>query len=162
MNGVRASQGGVALIVALLFLLVVTIISVVAASNSRQGLKMAANMQDSAASFQAAEAGVIAALSLANTAQNPFRGIDQLAPFAAFDPASDHPLRDVFGGAESVSVDVIMGESQLPCPRSAAGSSVGLFECDYYRVTSQHEIPHKARSGVQIGVVKTTIGSGIR
>ena len=62
-NGER----GVALVVALLFLLVVTIISVVAANNSSLGLKMAANMQDSYTSFQAAEAGAVAVLALADT-----------------------------------------------------------------------------------------------
>ena len=50
-------QQGVALVVALLFLLVVTVISVIAASNSAIGLKMSANMQDAYSSFQSAEAG---------------------------------------------------------------------------------------------------------
>lgn len=155
-------QRGVALVVALLFLLVVTVISVIAASNSTQGLRMAANMQDSAASFQAAEAGVIATLALANTAQDPFEGEDVEAPFAAFDPAVDHPLRNLYGGASAIDVDVFLSESRLPCPRGAAGSSVGLLECDYYRVASEHEIAGKARTRVQIGVVKTTIGGGVR
>ncbi len=66
-------QQGVALVVALLFLLVVTIISVIAASNSAIGLKMSANMADSYASFQSAEAGILAVLSLAGTANDPFR-----------------------------------------------------------------------------------------
>ena len=155
-------QRGVALIVALLFLLVVTVISVIAASNSTQGLRMAANMQDSAASFQAAEAGVIATLALANTGEDPFDADDVAAPFAAFDPATDHPLRNVYGGAEAVDVDVFLGERGLPCPRSGAGSSVGLLECDYYRVTSEHAMAGKARTRVQIGVVKTTIGGSGR
>jgi len=87
------AQRGVALVVALLFLLVVTVISVIAASNSTIGLKMSANLQDSYASFQSAEAGIIAVLSLAGTANDPFDGDDTPDPFAAFDPAVDHPLR---------------------------------------------------------------------
>ncbi|MCB1679555.1 MAG: hypothetical protein KDI16_12805 [Halioglobus sp.] len=154
------AQTGVALVVALLFLLVVTIISVIAASNSTLGLKMASNMQDAYASFQAAEAGAIATLGLAGTANNPFDvNGDTLTPFAAFDPNSNHPLRDVFGGAGAVDVDVFLTNTRLACPRSAAGSSVGLLECDYYRVASEHAVAQRARTRVQLGVVKTTIGS---
>jgi hypothetical protein len=155
-------QGGVALIVALLFLLVITIISVIAASNSTQGLRMAANMQDSAASFQAAEAGVTAALTLAYTPEDPFGDMDELEPFADFDPATDHPLRNVYGGPGSVDVDVFVTGRGLPCPRSGVGSSVGLLECNYYRVTSEHAVAGKARTGLQMGVVRTTIGGGVR
>ena len=154
------AQTGVALVVALLFLLVVTVISVIAASNSTLGLKMASNLQDSYASFQAAEAGAIAALGLAGTANDPFDvNGDTLTPFAAFDPNTNHPLRDVFGGAAAVDVDVFMTGSRLACPRSATGSSVDLFECDYYRVASDHAVAQRARTRVQLGVVKKIIGS---
>ena len=154
-----ARQRGVALVVALLFLLVVTIISVVAANNSSLGLKMAANMQDSYASFQAAEAGAFAVLALADTPRDPFDGEDEATPFAAFS-AEEHPLRSVFGGAAAVDAQVHLTNSRMACPRRAAASSVGLFECDYYRVSSEHVLPRKARTKVQLGVVKTTIGSG--
>ena len=157
----QAHQRGVALVVALLFLLVVTIISVVAASNSALGLKMAANMQDSYASFQSAEAGVIGVLALAETDQDPFTGGDVPAPFAGFD-AAEHPLRNVFGGPASVDAEVFLTNSRMACPRGGEASSVGLFECDYYRVSSQHAVPRKARTSVQLGVVKTTIGSGVK
>ena len=63
--------GSAAAVVALLFLLVVTVISVIAASNSALGLKMSANMADSYDSFQSAEAGIVAALALAETANDP-------------------------------------------------------------------------------------------
>ncbi|HCD56765.1 MAG TPA: pilus assembly protein PilX, partial [Halieaceae bacterium] len=51
------SERGVALAVSLLFLLVVTIVSITAATNSSVGLRMAGNLQDNYESFQAAEAG---------------------------------------------------------------------------------------------------------
>tara|TARA_R110002110_G_scaffold415765_1_gene655144 strand:- start:26070 stop:26561 length:492 start_codon:yes stop_codon:yes gene_type:complete len=155
---IQQSQRGVALVVALLFLLVVTVISVIAASNSTLGLKMSSNMQDSYASFQSAEAGVMATLGLVNTIRDPFDGNDDLNPFGAFDPNS-HPLRSVYGGPAAMDVDVFLTNSRLTCPRSARSSSVGLLECDYYRVASEHTVAQKARTRVQLGVVKTTIGS---
>ncbi|MEE4143328.1 MAG: PilX N-terminal domain-containing pilus assembly protein [Halieaceae bacterium] len=151
------AQRGVALVVALLFLLVVTIISVIAASNSTVGLKMSANLQDSYASFQSAEAGIIAVLSLAGTASDPFDGDDTPDPFADF-TAADHPLRGLSDGADSVNTDVYLTTAGTACPRSAVGSSVGLFDCDYYRITSEHEVPREARTKVELGVVKTIIG----
>lgn len=159
-NSTIARQRGVALVVALLFLLVVTIISVIAASNSQLGLKMAANMQDSYESFQAAEAGVVAVLALVDTANDPFDGDDTLDPFAALDPAVDHPLRHLKDGVDSVDVDVFITTEGTTCPRSTAPSSVGLFDCDYYRLESEHEVARKARTKVNLGVVKTIIGSG--
>ena len=44
-------QAGVALVVALLFLLIVTILSVTAARNSSFSLQMSSNMQDANSSF---------------------------------------------------------------------------------------------------------------
>ncbi len=57
-----AREQGIALITSLLFLLVVTLISVTAANSSALGLRMSANMQDAYQSFSAAEAGIYAAL----------------------------------------------------------------------------------------------------
>lgn len=155
----RPAQRGVALVVALLFLLVVTVISVIAASNSSLGLKMSANMADSYDSFQAAEAGVIATLALAETVNDPFDGADTADPFVAFN-AANHPLRFLNDGAASVDVDVFITNAATACPRSATGSSVGLFDCDFYRIASDHEVRKQARTKVDLGVVKTIIGSG--
>jgi len=66
-------QKGVTLVIAILFLLILTIISVFAATSSSLELKMAGNMQNSYSSFQAAEAGTTATLALAGHAtQDPF------------------------------------------------------------------------------------------
>ena len=155
------SQRGVALVVSLLFLLVVSVISVMAASSSALGLKMSSNMADSYASFQSAEAGAIATLALAGAGSNdPFDGDDTPDPFAAFNPDTNHPLRGIADGVDAVDVNVFMTTGSTTCPRSDAGSSVGLFECDYYRIESEHEVVHKARTRVQLGVVKPIIGSG--
>ncbi|MCB1853276.1 MAG: pilus assembly PilX N-terminal domain-containing protein [Halieaceae bacterium] len=158
-------QRGVALVTALLFLLVVTVIAVTAANNSNLGLKMSASMQDSYRSFHAAEAGVYAALGLAGGAQDPFTRTDVVAE--PFQNVSTHPLRNLAPdpndpGSAPVDVDVFLISIQRPCPRpptASGGSSVGVFDCDYYRIQSEHDAPGRARTRVELGVVKTVIGS---
>jgi type IV pilus assembly protein PilX len=157
----RKPQQGVALVVALLFLLVVTIISVIAASNSSISLKMSANLADNYSSFQAAEAGIIAVLSLAGTTNDPFDGDDTADPFAAFG-SSDHPLRDLSDGEDSVDADVFLTTAATTCPteNAATASSAPLYDCEFYRVDAEHEVPKEARTKVELGVVKKIIGAG--
>ena len=156
----RRPARGVALVVALLFLLVVTIISVIAAGNSSIALKMSANLQDSYSSFQSAEAGVAAVLSLAGDAANdPFDGGDTLDPFAGVTP---NPLANLNDGPSSVDVDVYLTTAATTCPRRALGYSTDLLACDYYRIESEHEVAKQARTKVNLGVVKTIIGDASR
>jgi type IV pilus assembly protein PilX len=158
----RKQHEGVALVVALLFLLVVTVISLIAASNSTMGLKMSTNMADASESFQSAEAGVIAVLAMAKDAANdPFIGENNDDPFANFDVEDeDHPLSNLNDGAAHTTVGIFLTNASTSCPRRIEGSSVGLLDCDYYRVESAHEVPKKARTKVTLGAVKTLIGSG--
>ena len=155
-------QSGVALVTSLLFLLVVTIISITAANNSSLGLKMSANMQYSYQSFQAAEAGIYATLGLAGTTNDPFLRqpvIDD--PFAS---VTQHPLRRMAADPNDVpiNVDVFLISIERACPRppsASGGTSIGLLDCDYYRIESEHDLPGKARTRVELGVVKTVIGN---
>jgi type IV pilus assembly protein PilX len=162
MMDVRVSQqqNGVALVVSLLFLLVVTIISITAATNSSQGLKMASNMQDSYNSFQSAEAGIFAALSLVASANDPFARQSVVDPFDGMS-SSENPLRDLRDGAGSVTTRVFLEATGGPCPRppgESGGSSIGTFDCDYYRIESEHDVAGRARTKVELGIVKTVIG----
>ncbi len=159
----RSHQGGVALVVSLLFLLVVTLISITAATNSSQGLKMASNMQDNYNSFQSAEAGILAAISLASTVDDPFK---RAAVIGAFDSpginAGNHPLRNLRDGTASVVTQVFLTAAERDCPRpsgASGGNSVGLLDCDYYRIESEHDVAKRARSKIHMGVVKTVIGA---
>lgn len=160
-NQSNKAQSGIALVTSLLFLLVVTIISVTAANNSSLGLRMSANMQDAYQSFQIAEAGIYATLGLAGTGQDPFRRqavIDE--PFAG---VAQNPLRNMAADPNDVpiDVDVFLISIARACPRppaSRGGTSIGLLDCDYYRVESEHDLPGKARTRVELGVVKTVIG----
>jgi hypothetical protein len=154
-------QGGVALVISLLFLLVVTLISITAATNSSRSFKMSTNMQDMTASFQSAEAGAYAAVGLVDTANDPFQRVDNNAPFAGLTGTAD-PLRNL-PDPNAVAVEVFSYALDRPCPRAASaagGSSVGLFNCDFYRVESEHNAANGARTQVQLGVVKTVIGGG--
>lgn len=167
-----STQRGVALVTALLFLLVVTVIAVTAANNSTLGLKMSASMQDSYRSFHAAEAGIFAALGLAGGAEDPFQRQDVVNdPFSGITNAADHPLRNLAAAPNDPNdpnhlrvpeVDVFLISIQRPCPRpptARGGSSVGVFDCDYYRIQSEHDEPGRAKTRVELGVVKTVIGS---
>lgn len=164
----KTRQAGVALVMALLFLLIVTIIAVTAANNSALGLKMSTNMQDAYQSFQAAEAGVYGAISLAGTANEPFKrqtSVSHTELFAGL--TDDHPLRNLAPDPnnpviENVTVTVNLEGADRACPRPPGdngGNSVGVFNCDYYNIRSEHDQPGRARTNVEMGVVKTVIGS---
>jgi type IV pilus assembly protein PilX len=156
-----ARQSGVVLVTGLLFLLVVTIIAVTAANNSTLGMKMSGGMQDSYRSFQAAEAGIYAALGLAGTTQDPFRRqvvIEE--PFQGltdFEGGMNHPFRNQAADSNDVpvDVDVFLLSTENICPRTAMSEKV--VSCSYYRIVSEHAEPGRARTQVQLGVVKTVI-----
>lgn len=159
---INTRQSGVALATGLLFLLVVTVIAVTAANNSALGLKMSASMQDSYRSFQSAEAGLYAALGLAGTAQDPFRRQNLVAE--PFQGVTNHPFRNQAADPNDVpvDVDVYLIATERACPRpptSRGGSSVSVFDCDYYRIQSEHSESGRARTQIELGVVKTVIGS---
>lgn len=152
------SERGAVLVISMLFLLVVTVISVVAARNSTFSLQMSSNLQDSSSSFQSAEAGVLAALLLSRTPVDPFNGTSSPDPFATFS-AETHPLRHLNDDPTSVDVEIFSTGSALACPRSDSNNfSDGLLDCDYYRIESEHRIEKRSRTKVDMGVVKTLIG----
>lgn len=150
-------ERGVALVVALIFLLVVTVISVVAANNSRQGLSMTTNLQDSYDSFQSAEAGVLAAIGTHKvTALDVFGDESEKNVFGALNNSTS-PIGHLNGGNSHTEVDVHVTDLDLDCPRGELGSSVFEFDCTHYRIVAEHEVDRKAKSKVSQGVVKTRI-----
>lgn len=157
-----SNQRGVALVTVLLFLVVVSVLAVTSAQNSALGMKMSGSMQDAYVSFEAAEAGAYAALGLAGSAEDPFNRQARVEqPFADLDV---HPLRNQADGEGDipVDVDVLLLSTQRACPRppeGRGGSSVAVFDCDYYQVESEHDVAGRARTQVKLGVVKTVIGS---
>lgn len=175
-------QQGITLVVALLFLLILTIISVFAATNSTLELKMASNMQDSFTSFQSAEAGAKAVLGLAGTANDPFDGVatdDESSPhpndqdpaddwqpgwdpfFSWADTDADHPLANLTDTPQAVDVTLNLTTAASSCPRAANGFSSDILACDHYDVGSIHDVEQRARTEVHLGVVKTVIGNAV-
>jgi hypothetical protein len=73
----------------------------------------------------------------------------------------ENPLASLETGDE-VTTDVFLTASATACPRRVDGSSVGLFDCDYYRIESEHDAPRRARTSINVGVVKTIIGKQAR
>ena len=145
--------------ISLLFLLVVTIISVTAARNSSLSLKLSSNMQDQTSSLQSAEAALYGALALKETTNDPFN------------PNVDSS-RDVFDGIGSPPVTLVSDPNdidtyvrlvalELPCPRTRSGSdkaySVNTISCDYYRIDSEHELEGRARTRTSLGVIKPVL-----
>ena len=146
-------QSGVALVTGLLFLLVVTIIAITAANNSTLGLKMSASVQDSYRSFQSAEAGIDAVLGLGVTPLNPFeKRIDTADPLQGltdFEGSMNHPFRNQAADPSTVPIDVDVRFIRTGRCRLADYSD--LFDCDYYRIKSEHVEPGRARTQIQVG-----------
>jgi type IV pilus assembly protein PilX len=149
----KQSQQGVTLVVALLFLLILTIISVFAATNATLELKMAGNMQDDFISFNSAEAGVAAVLAI----EEAFVGRDVAEPFDLLPDDEPNPLLALRDGSESVDIDITLTSPATECPRNVAGFSAGVLNCEFYRVRAQHFVQAKGNTEVNQGVVKTII-----
>jgi len=173
-SGMKNRQEGMTLVMALLFLLILTMLSIFAASNSSLELKMAGNMQDSYSSFQSAEAGAIATMALSGTTIDPFVSLSANAtdfidgnhsyledPFINWvDSAEDHPLNGVSGTPAALEVSLRLTTKASICPRAIAGYSTDLLNCDYYDIASKHSEAHKASTEVHLGVVKAFIQKG--
>ena len=150
----RNRQQGVALVVALILLTVLALIGIYAAATGSLELRMARNMQDAYDSFQSAEAGIAAVVSLARLGPDPFTGDDEDEPFNG----ADDPLEQLNDGQDSVTATVELILLGAGCPRSELASSTNLIACDHYRVEAEH-VSDDARATVDQGVVKSVIGS---
>ncbi len=153
----HSRERGVALATALILLTVVTLISIYAASSGALGLHMARNMQDAFDSFQKAEAGVAAVLSLGGTGSSPFNSATVSSPNT--DPLADHEdlLDQLNADGGSIDMTITMNLRAAVCPRMELASSTDLIACDHFRVDAEHN-NDRARSRVAQGVVKSVIG----
>tara|TARA_R110000823_G_scaffold305166_1_gene427058 strand:+ start:4536 stop:4997 length:462 start_codon:yes stop_codon:yes gene_type:complete len=144
----------VALVVALLFLLVVTILSVTAARNSSFSLQMSSNMQDASNAFQSAEAAAYAVWALADPNSplpSPFTNSVNDDPFAGVNP---NPLANL-NNANTLNVKVAPMALGRPCPSKEIGKAdtTGVLFCNYYRVDAEQTVALRARERVSLGIV---------
>lgn len=153
-----SNQKGVALVVALLFLLVVTLLTVTAARDSAFSLKMSGNLQDQYDSLQAAEATALATMALYDTGgDDPFDGSDTANPFAGI---TAHPLEQHLADLNDIGASVILTHLEEACPRATSERDTwdgGIGEgpkCDRYRIDAQHNKPERARTRVSLGVIR--------
>jgi len=154
-------QTGMTLLITLAFLVLVTLVSILAANNSSIGLRMSANMQHAYQSFQAAETGAVAVLALSGTVADPFDGSSGTKdPFAYFNhsPAA-HPLHNITAGRSAISVSMTLNATAGSCPRLQSGFSVNIFKCEHYDIESKHAEKRKAQTEIHLGVIKTLIGN---
>ena len=165
------NQQGVALVIGLLMLTILTLIGLSAMETSQFELKMAGNTQDFYNSFQKADAGVFAIMSFSRVsglpdANKPFDGNDNLTPFAGLNKATNpkHPLSEINdntidgNGDADVVVDVVLKATGLPCPRAEVATSADLIECEFYQVESEHtDTQTSARTHLFQGVSKELI-----
>lgn len=101
--------------------------------------------------FQKSEAGVNAIMSLVNSADEPFKGIDNSAPFQNI-AAANQPLREISGGTVQAKVKLV--QDNTSCTRKNAGSSEDIIGCEYYEIESTHS---EANTGID-----TTVIQGVR
>lgn len=148
-------QGGVALVISLLFLLVVTVIAVTGARNSSMSVKLTSNVQDQNNSLQSAEAALYATLALAEGANDPFGNLNLVDPFDTVDP-----LNGVLNDPNTPVTSVRLVAADRECKRSQAGSggtSADQNECNFYRIDTEHVLTGRARTQASLGVVKTLL-----
>ena len=153
-------QQGLVLVTGLIFLLVLTLLSVVGSSNSALNLQIAGSIQDKKNAFHVGEAALQSVLWLENEApiadelrplhrdandSNPFEGLS----------SSANPLQHV-----SSDTDVqtqISFRATRGCKR--AENATSQLKCDYYQASSDTMMVSGARSVQNLGILKEVIGS---
>ena len=142
-------QQGIALITSLVFLLIVTAVSVVAAQRGGSNLRMVSNMQESAAAFQRAEEGIYQAV-----AEHETNNI-----FQAADVGTTNTIVNTTDIQVTVRVDAMEGA----CARVPNGFSQALIQCDSFHIRSTKQASEtghgRARAEVDAGMV-SRIGAG--
>lgn len=148
----RELQTGAALVVALVFLLVMTVLGVTSMSTTTLQERMAGNFRDNHLAFQAAEAALREGEALLQQASlPPFDGTAGLLPTQDGAGRRDYWSNDYDWDASSRTATTFQGIEQAPAsppryvieelpPLPAAGGSVrfgALPEAGFYRITAR-------------------------
>lgn len=154
------SQQGIVLVTGLVFLLILTLMGVVGASNSAINLQMAGSLQDKNNSFHVGEAALQAILWLENSAAID----DELKPLTRL-ASSSNPYEQLSGSADPLShiadntdvQTVVSFVDTRDCQRSE--NVTDELKCDYYTASSDTVMVSGARSIQTLGIQKEIIGS---
>ncbi|PCJ21672.1 MAG: hypothetical protein COB04_02905 [Gammaproteobacteria bacterium] len=155
-----AKQQGIVLVTGLVFLLVLTLLGVMGASNSALNLQIAGSLQDKNNTFHVGEAALQAILWLENNTDID----DQSKPLKRIAADSD-PYRGLAGNSDPLShvadntdVQTIVSFMETrDCQRTEKVTDD--LKCDYYTATSDTVMVSGARSVQNMGIQKEVIGS---
>ncbi|ESQ16965.1 MAG TPA: hypothetical protein DDY14_12505 [Chromatiaceae bacterium] len=132
----RTRLRGVALVISLIILFVLALLGVSTMSTTTMQLRIASDTEMQARSFQAAEAGVAAAMTLAfdDPGMLIFEDDSAVVNFAAMDP---NPLSHMGQDIPAVTV-VVSGDRVGSCERSERASSSDIIGCSAFDLVSTH------------------------
>ncbi len=163
-------QKGSALLVALIFLGVLTMLGVSVALTSTTQLKISANSEETNRTFHSTNAG--ANLLLSQTILGGERGEDVLleakSQSGVENSASSSYLSGVFSKTytdqiydRQLTVSIKQKAKGTTCPRIEKGSSAQKIACDYFEISStyQHEINPDYKPSVKIGIYREMVYS---
>lgn len=140
------NQRGSTLFVTLVVLALLMILGTSTITSSIVDVRIAGNTKETFASFQKADAGINAVVSLIGTANDPFDGTSHANPFVDFD-ADESPIKDITG----LTVSTTLTQSAGACGRSEVATSASKVACEYYEIDSAHA---SATSGANNAVVQ--------
>ncbi len=160
---------GFALVTSLIILAMLALLGAAAMTATNTELRVAGDSEDRARSFEAAEAGLNAALTIVATdlARLPLSGGSLDIDFTSLGDQNplQHLLSDAAGAGSNnsdndmpVVTATISGDPKGKCARSADASSDDLLGCSAFALTSTH---HKGTEDDPRGHFSTTVQMGV-
>ncbi|THB64926.1 MAG: hypothetical protein D6B27_09475 [Gammaproteobacteria bacterium] len=175
MNIKYIRQDGSALLVALIFLGVLTMLGVSVALTTTTQLKISANSEETHRTFHSTNAGANLLLketvmnkSLVGTERENDVLLLEKSQSGTEQSVSSSFLSDVYAQTYSgqeydrqLTVSIKQNAKGVSCPRTENASSTQKISCDYFEVSStyQHEVNPEYQPSVKIGVYREMIYS---
>jgi len=148
-NNCPKSQNGVALVITLILMVMITIIGVASLRTTSLEEKMAANIQQSTRAFESAESGIRQAttdvdnFSVYNDAQNPV--IPSASPFT-------FPPNPSSASAITGTADIEVGFEGWSVPKRGAGYSVVHFKTANFGILAKGAAAGNAKAEIRQGL----------
>lgn len=157
----QKQQTGSVLLIALVFLTLLSLLGVTILNSSFLELKMAGNAQDHADSMQIAQAGLDAVMALRGSPKDPFARFDQYANNEAIDQVftalklSPPPLAEITAEKNQIDTRIRRTIRAGDCLRESRASSTRTIQCHYYEIESHHhQLITGAASSLMLGVAQ--------
>lgn len=157
----QIGQHGAVLLIALIFVTILSLLGVTILNNSFFELRMAGNAQDHADSMQVSQAGLDAVMSLRQTPTDPFTHFDQYATNEVLDAVftalklAPEPLAAITTPYNQISTRIERTIKAGDCLRETNASSTRNIQCHYYEIESRHrQLTTGASSQLHLGVAQ--------